>query len=104
MLLVQVNCDSLDQAHQIGETLVGERLVASANIISQAHSIFRWNDEIVAEPESVILLKTRADLFDKLAARIKAIHSYSTPCVIGIPISHADSEYSEWVKKETQSD
>ncbi len=103
MLLVQVNCGSLDEAHQIAETLVAERLVAGANIISQAHSIYRWQGEVVSDPECVILVKTRDELFEGLTARIKELHSYQTPCIIGTPITAGDPAYLRWLEQETEA-
>lgn len=101
MLLVQVNCGSLDEAHQIAETLVAERLAAGANIISQAHSIYRWQDEVVSDPECIILVKTREALFERLADRIKQIHSYATPCIVGTPIAVGEQTYMDWLTRET---
>ncbi|MEO1017774.1 MAG: divalent-cation tolerance protein CutA [Pseudomonadota bacterium] len=101
MLLVQVNCGSLDEAHHIAETVVGERLAAGANIISQAHSIYRWQGEVVSDPECVIWFKTREAMFDKMAERIKVLHSYNTPCIIGTTIQQGDQAYMDWLTRET---
>ena len=48
----------------------------------EIESHYVWKGEETAEPEVMLLVKTRADLFDRTIARIKALHSYETPEIV----------------------
>jgi periplasmic divalent cation tolerance protein len=53
--------------------------------------------------EFPLLLKTRAALFDRLAARVKEEHPYETPCVIATAIAAIDQAYAKWLEEETET-
>jgi periplasmic divalent cation tolerance protein len=81
----------------IGRTLVGERLAACANVIDGMRSIYRWNDEIRDEGETVLILKSLATALPALTARIKALHSYECPCVAALPVTGGNDAFMEWI-------
>ena len=100
--LLYMTAATLDEARRIGEALVAERLAACANILPGAHSVYRWQGEIVHDSEVVIVAKTRADLLDAAIARVKALHSYQVPCVVALPILAGNAAYLEWLVEQTQ--
>ena len=101
--LLYITAATLDEARRIGEALVAERLAACANILSGAHSIYRWQGEIVRDSEVVIVAKTRAALVDAAIARVKALHSYQVPCVVALPILAGNADYLRWLEEETKA-
>jgi periplasmic divalent cation tolerance protein len=101
-LVVLVSTESIDQARSIADRVVEERLAACASIIERIQSIFRWEGKIRSEAESLIILKTTGARFTELQARIKALHSYSVPEIIALPIVAGSEEYLAWLGKETQ--
>jgi periplasmic divalent cation tolerance protein len=42
-------------------------------------------------------MKTREDLFPKVEAAIKKLHSYETPEIIAVPIIQGSTEYLKWL-------
>ncbi|MEI6557581.1 MAG: divalent-cation tolerance protein CutA [Rhodospirillaceae bacterium] len=101
MIFVYITAGSPADARTIGRLLVEERLAACVNILDGMTSIYRWQGAIEEGRESVIIAKTRATLFDALAARVKTIHSYTTPCIVELPLGRIDRGYLDWLNAET---
>ncbi len=101
MIFVYLTAGSPDEARRIGRALVTERLAACVNLIDGMVSIYRWQDTIEEARETVVIAKTRADLFEALSARVRALHSYSTPCIVELPAGRIDASYLAWLVAET---
>ena len=101
-IVVFVTCGSEEEALKTGRTLVEERLAACANIISPLRSIYRWEGKICDEKEWLLVIKTRQSLFEDLAKRVKAIHSYSVPEIIALPIAEGLPAYLTWISENTK--
>jgi periplasmic divalent cation tolerance protein len=101
-----ITAKNADEARRIGRALVECRLAACANVFDGMQSIYRWNDAIVEDNEAVLIAKTRASLFDALAAKTKSLHSYDNPCIIALPVVDGSPEYFAWLDAQTapQSD
>jgi periplasmic divalent cation tolerance protein len=56
-VIVQTNCGSDAEARAIGRAAVDEGLAACANIHGPITAVYRWQGEIVEEPEWVVYLK-----------------------------------------------
>ncbi len=87
------------EAGKIAGELVKERLVACVNIIENVTSVYRWEGKIEKSPEVLMIMKTKKSIFVKLAKRIKALHSYSLPEIIALPIEKGSKEYLKWIEK-----
>ena len=94
---------SAEEARSICRTAVEEGLAACANILAPCHSLYRWQGRIEEASEVPAVLKTRADLSERLIARIDALHSYEVPAAVAWKIDAAISAYVNWVKAETQA-
>lgn len=89
-----------DEAERIARVLVEERLAACANILGPCRAIYRWQGAIEQGDEVAVLFKTRADMADKLIARLGALHSYDVPAAVVWPIADALPAYAQWVRDE----
>ncbi len=98
--MLMTTCGSPEEAATIAQTLVRERLAACVQRLS-VDSVYEWRGALEAQPEILLLIKTREDLQDKAAARIRALHSYDTPEIIAAPITFADASYLAWLKAQT---
>lgn len=98
---VYVTCANPEQAESIGRTLVEERLAACANILPGATSVYRWEGKIVTDREAVLVMKSRAELIAALTRRVQALHSYTVPCVVALPIEAGNPDYLAWLLRET---
>ncbi|MBM3569238.1 MAG: divalent-cation tolerance protein CutA [Alphaproteobacteria bacterium] len=96
-----VTCASRDEALRIGRALVEERLAACVNIVDGMTALYRWQGKIEQGSEAILILKTRAAQVSALTARIKALHSYSVPCVVTWPLTQGNPDFLAWVETET---
>lgn len=96
-----VTCASVDEAVRIGRELVEARLAACANVLPGLTSIYHWQGRVETGSEAALILKTRAELVEPLIDRVKALHSYSVPCVVALPILEGNPEYMAWLASET---
>lgn len=101
--LVYMTAGSLDEAEQIGRTLVSERLAACVNLLPAMQSIYRWEGEVRQEAEVVVIAKTRVDLVARLTERVVELHSYECPCVVALPVQGGNPAFLEWIRTETKS-
>ncbi len=98
---VMITCPDRETALAIGCACVAERLAACANIGGEIISVYRWKGAIEEAGEIALLLKTRAASFDALAARIRALRPYETPCIISTELVAIDPDYAAWLEAET---
>jgi len=69
-----------DAAPDIARTLVEERLAACVNRFD-CDSIYRWEDDVQTETETVLLAKTTDDGYAPLRDRVVELHPYDVPCI-----------------------
>jgi len=69
-----------ESAADLARLLVEERLAACVNVVA-CDSTYRWDGEVVEEPEGILLAKTIDEGFDRLAARVVEAHPAEVPCV-----------------------
>jgi periplasmic divalent cation tolerance protein len=96
-----VTAGSRDEALSIGRAVVQERLAACANVLDGMTSIYWWQGALEQAGEAVLILKTRAELVERLTARIKELHSYECACVVFLPIAAGNPAYLDWIADET---
>jgi len=101
-LFVYITASGKEEAERISEALIRERLVACTNIIDDMSALFWWEGGVQSEKEVVLIAKTRADAFDRLTGRVKELHSYDCPCVIGMPIATGNPDYLAWIDEEVR--
>jgi periplasmic divalent cation tolerance protein len=95
-------CRDRRQAKKIARALVREKLAACVNVVAGIVSIYAWEGKIEEEHEVLLLIKSRAALSKRLAARVKELHSYSVPEVVTIPIASGNPDYLRWVRESTR--
>jgi periplasmic divalent cation tolerance protein len=101
-MVVLVTCGSEEEALKIAHSLVEERLAACVNLISPIRSIYRWEGKIWDEMEWLLIIKTQRQRFEGLRKKVKSLHSYSVPEIIGLPIVEGASSYLKWLSEMTQ--
>ena len=89
-------------AYDIASDLVERRLVSCANIFPPIESIYHWEDKVEQENEVVVIMKTRAELFENAKEFIVEHHSYECPCVVALPIERGHSPFMDWIEAETR--
>lgn len=98
--LIYVTASDNAEAESIGRAIVEERLAACANIIPGMRSLYWWEGQVETGAETVLILKTRRDLADRVVDRVKALHSYACPCAIVLPVQAGNPDYLDWIGAE----
>ena len=96
-IIVMVTTANKQEAENIAQRLLKERLIACANIIGPVSSLFHWAGKIEKAEEYLIFMKSREDLFEKLAETVKALHSYEVPEILVLPIVGGSEAYLDWL-------
>ena len=102
-LFVYVTAKDDAEAKSIARTVVGERLAACANLLGGIQSVYWWDGKLCEDEEVALVLKTSSDRKAELIERIKALHSYDTPCIVCLPIADGNPEFLKWIQAETSS-
>lgn len=100
-MFVYVTAASEDEAERLARAAVGERLAACANIIPGMRSLYWWQGKIDEGRETVLVLKTESRHVAKLTRLVKALHSYTVPCVVALPIKGGNRDFLDWIEAET---
>ena len=101
--LIVVLCTVPDEAtaERLAKGLVEERLAACVNAIPGVKSFYRWQGKVETDTETQLLIKTRSERFDELAAWISANHPYDVPELIAIPADRVSDAYLAWAVDQT---
>lgn len=99
--MIYITAPDREAALVLARALVGERLVACANVLDGATSVFWWDGKVCEEAEAVLVCKTRADLVEAVIKRVCELHSYTCPCVVALPIEAGNPAYLDWIRTET---
>ena len=99
--LIYITAPNRDEAVKMARSLVESRLVACANVLEGATSLYWWEGKVQEDSEAVMICKTRTDLVETVIARVREIHPYSCPCVVALPISAGNPAFLDWIDAET---
>ena len=102
-LVVLVTAPSTDEAARIARALVEERLAACSNVVPGVRSIYRWEGKVMDDAEALLLLKTTRARFAALRERVLALHPYTVPEVLALPVEAGSEEYLSWLVAESAS-
>jgi periplasmic divalent cation tolerance protein len=98
-IIVLVTTASKQEAEKITQSLLEAKLIACANIVGSVASHFHWAGKIEHAEEFLVLMKSRSDLFEQIAEKVKRLHSYEVPEIIALPIVSGSEEYLGWLGK-----
>jgi len=102
MRMVLCTCPQ-NEADNIADAILKERLAACVNIAVGIKSKYWWEGELHTDTESLLIIKTRAELVPDLIARIKELHSYEVPEIISFEIKEGNAGYLQWIAQETKA-
>jgi periplasmic divalent cation tolerance protein len=101
-LVVFCTLPDRQSAEHIAALLVEECLAACVNLVPNLTSIYRWQGSLRREPECLLIIKTSVARFEPLRDRLRLLHPYETPEIIGLPISHGDPAYLQWLTENLE--
>ena len=101
--IVITTCANKREAERIAERLVADGAAACVNIVDKITSVYRWKGKVEKAGEYLLLIKTRADLTDRVEGTIKGFSSYDCPEVVVLPVIAGSSDYLAWIDDSTNT-
>ena len=101
-MVVFVTAPTTKIGQQIANKLVADKLAACVNILPEIISVYTWKDEVCDDSEVLLIIKTKADLFEALSAAVQATHPYEVPEVLAISVVAGSKSYLNWISQVTQ--
>jgi periplasmic divalent cation tolerance protein len=98
--VVLVTTNSEAEAEKLATALVTEKFAACVSVLP-VRSVYTWEGELCKEQEWQLVIKTDLSQFEKLAARVKELHSYDVPEIIALPIVAGSQPYLDWIGENT---
>ena len=95
-------CARGEDADAIACALLNKGLAACIQVVD-INSQYIWQGRTTAEPEKLLLIKTRLSLYPKVEGAILAVHKYEVPEVTCLPIKTGSPSYLGWLADVTIS-
>lgn len=100
--VVLVTAPDAETGAGIARVLVEERLAACVNVVAGLRSFYRWEGRIQEDAEVLLIVKTRVDRCEALAARVRTLHPYALPEVLALAATGGSDAYLAWVAAEAR--
>ncbi|WP_321472750.1 divalent-cation tolerance protein CutA [uncultured Paludibaculum sp.] len=102
-IVIYTTCGSEEDANRIARHLVEMRVAACVSIAPGVRSTYRWQGAIEESQEWGLTIKSRRDLFARLADEVRKVHPYEVPELIAVPIVDGLISYLDWMDAELES-
>lgn len=99
--VLMTTAPSRDEAARIAKLLIEEKLAACVQLLP-IESFYVWEGKTQNESEVLLLAKTRTALFETAMTRIKDVHPYSVPEIVGTRFLAGFRPYLDWISEVTQ--
>lgn len=98
--LVMTTTASEAEAETMARQIVQAQLAACVQV-QAIKSFYVWKEQSCAEPEWLLLIKSRAAVYQALEDFIRAHHRYETPEIVQLPITVGSADYLHWLALQT---
>ncbi len=99
-IVVLVTTASQTEAERIAKALVEDHLAACVTRAKGGVSFYRWQGKMQQAGEWLLVIKSRREVLERLVQRVKALHSYEVPEIIGLPVIGGNEDYLRWIDSE----
>lgn len=96
-IVVFVTASGQAEAEKIARALLEKKLAACCNLVGGVRSLYWWQDKIVDDNEILLVIKSRADMFEAIKETVIALHGYSVPEIIALPVTAGSGPYLKWI-------
>ena len=86
----------------IAEGLLKYNAAACINIVEKVTSMYMWENKVCTDDECLLIIKSKAELFEKIQKIVLTLHKYDLPEFIEIPITNGSRDYLGWIDGSTK--
>ena len=102
-IIVLITTPSKEVGEKIANALLEKKLAACVNMMAPIFSLYTWEEEINCDDEVLLIVKSRADLFESdLIPVVQNVHPYDIPEIIALPILMGSANYLAWIDDVTR--
>lgn len=101
MIVIFCTCPDDRTARQLAAGLVENHLAACVNVLPGIRSIYRWQDTVQDDGESLLVIKTGREGYPALEKWLTGAHPYDLPEIVALPVEAGLPAYLDWVVQET---
>ncbi|MGE3149624.1 MAG: divalent-cation tolerance protein CutA [Pseudorhodoplanes sp.] len=102
-VFVYTTWPAIVEAEKAGRSIVERRLAACVNIVPGMVSYYQWEGKVERGEETIMILKTRAALAEAVSEAVKALHPYTVPAIVVLPVESVEQNYLSWLMAETKA-
>ena len=84
-------------AEDLARTLVEEGFAACVNVVPSVRSWFRWEGRVDHADELLLVIKTTAEMAERLQARLLQLHPYQVPEILEVSVRGGLPSYLQWL-------
>jgi len=99
--VVITTCGSEDTALTIASALVDQSLAACVSLLPGVKSYYFFEGSTHLDEEVKLIIKTRCELFDKVAGLITELHPYDVPEIMMLTVDAVSEPYLKWLHQTT---
>lgn len=98
MVILYITLNTDDEARRVSRALLEKRLAVCTNWFPITCA-YRWQGEIVEEPETVLIVKTLPALYEAVTEEVRQHISY-TNFMAQIEVPKVNTAFAEWLTAE----
>lgn len=95
--VVLVSAPNVQEAERLAALCIEEGLAPCVNIVPVCVSLYVWEGAVQRAEEALLVIKTRAAAFEKLAGLIGRHHPYEVPEIISVQLDGISASYAAYL-------
>jgi periplasmic divalent cation tolerance protein len=99
MIIVMTTTPDQTVAEDLARRIIFAHLAACVQILPPMRSYYFWKDEVQADSEHLLLIKTLDEKFEDLEKFIHENHPYQVPEIVAVSAEKVSGNYLGWMKE-----
>lgn len=98
-----LTCKDVKEASKIADALLEKHLIVCAKQVP-VNSAFWWQGKITKAQETLLIMESALDLFDRVEKTTAKLHSYDTFVLEAVPLAAVSIKAKSWVEANLGQD